>query len=124
MANTKQQLPSQRITEAAFTSQVIALARWYKWRVAHFRPAMTKRGNWVTAVQGDGAGFPDLVLVRNGELIFAELKSARGTVKPGSEQEKWLRELSRVALLQRHPESVNVYVWKPQDITEIERILM
>lgn len=25
------------ISEKAFTAQVIALARWYKWRVAHFR---------------------------------------------------------------------------------------
>jgi len=117
MKATARPLPSERITEAAFTSQVIALARWYKWRVAHFRPAMTKRGRWVTAVQGDGAGFPDLVLIRNGELIFAELKSAKRKVEPGSEQEKWLSELSKVAL------SVSVYVWKPQDITEIEKVL-
>jgi len=106
--------PSERITEAAFTAQVIALARWYKWRVAHFRPAMTKRGRWVTAVQGDGAGFPDLVLVRNGSLIFAELKSVNGKVAPN--QQEWLKSLSSAS-------GVAVYVWKPYEINEIEKVL-
>jgi len=113
MANTKQQLPSQRITEAAFTSQVIALARWYKWRVAHFRPAMTKRGNWVTAVQGDGAGFPDCVLSRRERLIIAELKSAKGRV--ARQQELWLKSLAHAP--------IEVYVWRPADIAEIEKVL-
>jgi len=107
-------LPSERITEAAFTAQVIALARWYKWRVAHFRPAMTKRGRWITAVQGDGAGFPDLVLVRNGSLIFAELKSAKGKIAP--EQTEWLKSLMCAP-------GIDVYVWRPHEINEIEKVL-
>jgi hypothetical protein len=48
------------ITEAAFLRQVLDLAKLRGWRTAHFRPAQTSRG-WRTAVQGDGAGFPDLV---------------------------------------------------------------
>lgn len=107
-------LPSERITEAAFTAQVIALARWYKWRVAHFRSSMNKRGRYMTAVQGDGAGFPDLVLIRNGSLIFAELKSAKGKVGPN--QQEWLKSLSNAP-------GVAVYVWKPHEINEIEKVL-
>src|SRR5437763_860370 len=64
------------VTEAAFTRQVIALARLRGWRAAHFRPGRTARG-WRTPVQGEGVGFLDLVLVR-GRVVWAELKSARG----------------------------------------------
>lgn len=101
-----------QISEAAFTKQVIDLARWYKWRVAHFRPAMTKRG-WVTAVQGDGAGFPDLIMLRQDRRIMAELKAAKGKVSP--EQEKWLESASRA--------NFEVYIWHPAMIDEIEGVL-
>ena len=101
------------ITESDFTAQVIDLARHLGWRVAHFRPAMTKGGRWVTAVQGDGAGFPDLVLVRGQRLILAELKSANG--KLSEAQAIWLAMLKEAA-----PET---YLWRPSDIDEIERLL-
>lgn len=103
----------EHITERAFTSQVIALARWFKWRTAHFRPAMTKRGRWVTAVQGDGAGFPDLVLSRRERLIFAELKTSRGKTSPA--QDEWLKSIQGAP--------VEVYLWRPAMIEEIEKLL-
>lgn len=106
-----------QISEAAFTTQVINLARWYKWRVAHFRPAMTKRGRWVTAVQGDGAGFPDLVLVRGNTLIFAELKAERGRLAP--KQEEWLESLRSAKI----GAFCWVFCWRPSQIEEIEGIL-
>lgn len=43
--------------ERQWQAQVIELARILGWRVAHFRPALTKHG-WRTPVQADGAGFP------------------------------------------------------------------
>jgi hypothetical protein len=101
-----------QISEKMFTAQVIQLARWHKWRVAHFRPAMTKRGRWVTAVQGDGAGFPDLVLARNGRLIFAELKSAKG--KLTKEQIQWAVAIEPGAAF---------FVWRPADLDRIEEVL-
>jgi hypothetical protein len=54
-------LPPQ--SEASFLEQIIDLAHLFGWRVAHFRAARTFSG-WRTPVQGDGKGFPDLVLCR------------------------------------------------------------
>lgn len=102
-----------QISESAFTHQVIQLARVLGWRVAHFRPAMTKRGRWVTAVQGDGAGFPDLIMLRKDRRIMAELKAAKG--KTTEEQDRWL-EAARCA-------GFEVYLWRPAMIDDIERSL-
>lgn len=76
------------VSEAEFTTQVIAFAKLHNWRVAHFRPAMRKDGTWRTAVSGDGVGFPDLVLIRGEVLLIAELKVKKN--KPSPEQAKWL----------------------------------
>jgi hypothetical protein len=78
------------VTERDLQDAVIQCARLLGWRVAHFRPALTAHG-WRTPVEADGAGFPDLVLVRDGWVVFAELKSARGA-RP-IEQADWLEAL-------------------------------
>jgi hypothetical protein len=83
-----------RVTEAAWQTQVIDLAQLLGWRVAHFRAAQTDRG-WRTPVQADGAGYPDLVLVRGSELLFVELKAQRGRLS--GEQRAWLDALRAVA---------------------------
>ncbi len=101
------------ISEKVFTAQVIALLRWHKWRVAHFRAAMTKGGRWVTAVSGDGVGFPDIFALRGNRRLMAELKAAKG--KPTPEQFEWL-EAARKA-------DIEVYIWKPKDIDLIEATL-
>lgn len=56
-------------------------------------------------------GFPDLVLVRGGRLIFAELK-AEGKY-PSRGQKKWLAELGDVARYSMG--NVAVEVWRPSD---------
>jgi hypothetical protein len=103
------------VSEAELQKAVIALAQRLQWRVAHFRPGLTKAGNWVTAVQGDGKGFPDLVCLRGDRLLVAELKSKTGRVAP--EQQGWLdgfREFSGEA-----------FVWRPHHWTngDIELVL-
>lgn len=77
------------MTERELQSGVVELARILGWRVAHFRPAMTKHG-WRTPVQADGACFPDVVLVRD-RVLFAELKAGRNRLSP--EQAAWLEAL-------------------------------
>lgn len=75
-------------TEAEMTRAILQAAKFLHWRVAHFRPALTKHG-WRTAVQGDGAGFPDLVMVheRAGLVWWVELKMKGGRLSP--EQQAW-----------------------------------
>ena len=70
------QLPE---TEDGFLGWIIDQAQWSGWTVAHFPPARTEQG-WRTAVAADGAGFPDLTLVRD-RIIFAEVKSAAGFLR-------------------------------------------
>src|SRR5262245_40829737 len=102
-----------RLSEAAFQRQVIELARLCGWRVAHFRPARTARG-WRTPVQGDGKGFPDLLLVRGDVLAVAELK-ADDAWPPEADQATWLAAFARVG--------VQVFIWRPRHWPEIEAFL-
>ena len=76
--------------EADLQKAVIDLARVLGYRVAHFRPAQTKYG-WRTAVSGDGAGFPDCVIVGHGRVLYRELKCGRNTLS--DEQAGWLEAL-------------------------------
>lgn len=104
------------VSESAFQEAVIALSRMHGWRVAHFRPVQAYRkdgtARWLTPVQADGAGFPDLCMARNGQVVFAELKRVGGRVTP--EQRVWLDALSG---------AVGAYVWTPDDWDEIEAVL-
>lgn len=101
------------MTEAEFQQVVIDIAKLRGWRVAHFRPARTDRG-WRTPVQGD-AGFPDLVLARNGFVIFAELKSERG--KLSQSQKDWADVLRGPHLGHRY------HTWRPPDLDRIVEML-
>jgi hypothetical protein len=98
-----------KLSEAAFQKQVIDLAHLYRWRVAHFRPARTTvagKETWRTAVSADGQGFPDLVLARNGVVLFRELKTDHG--KASHEQLAWLL-------------AVGGAIWRPAQWSTIER---
>jgi hypothetical protein len=99
------------ISERSFQVSVVTLARLRGWRCAHFRAAWTRDG-WRTAMSGD-VGYPDLTLARGGRLIFAELKGGKGRLAP--DQRVWLDVLGETP--------AEVYVWKPTDWNEIERVL-
>ena len=99
------------MTEADFQRQVIDLARLLGWTVAHFRPARTEQG-WRTPVAADGAGFPDLVLVRD-RVLFVELKSARGRTSP--DQDAWIEALTEAG--------AEVYLWRPDDFDDLHAVL-
>lgn len=113
-------------SEASFQTWVIEYAHLKGWLVAHFRPArIVKDGkvSYRTAVSADGAGFPDLVLVRNGVVIFAECKSETG--KPSPAQELWLTTLMGDDYLAKWGGrgSFKVFVWRPSDRERIMDIL-
>lgn len=99
------------ITEDQFKRQVIELARTLGWRVAHFRPARTSHG-WRTPVEADGAGFPDLLLVRD-RVVFLELK--REKTRPTPDQVEWLRALVKAG--------AEAYIARPSDLTRVAEIL-
>ncbi len=100
------------ISEREFMRQVLDLARVLSWRVAHFRAAETSHG-WRTPVQADGAGFPDLVLVRGDRLLFVELKSEAG--KLATAQVDWIAALDRAGC--------EVFVWRPSDLEYLANVL-
>lgn len=86
------------MTEAQFMQQIIDLAHLYSWHVAHFRPAWSRDGkHCMTAVGADGAGWPDLVLVKGNRLIFWEVKADKGRLSV--EQREWLFRLNQVATI-------------------------
>lgn len=103
------------ISEKQFQQQILELAKLTGWRAAHFRPAQTAKG-WRTPVSGDGRGFPDLVMCHpeRGLVIFAELKSDTGNLRP--EQAAWLEAL-------RACEGVEARLWRPSSWPEIEKTL-
>ena len=92
------------MTEEELQAAVLELAGYLGWRTAHFRPAQTRSGNWVTPVAADGAGFPDLCMTRE-RLIMVELKSAKGTLRP--EQMEWRAALDVAG--------VEYHVWRPAE---------
>jgi len=89
------------LSEADWQSRVMDAARRAGWLCVHYRPARTPRGNWVTPLAGD-KGAPDLLLAKDGRVLFAELKRDGGMPTP--EQVAWLKALGG-----------HGRIWRPQD---------
>lgn len=95
-------------SEKEFQAQVVELATWLGWSVYHTFDS-----------RRSAAGFPDLTLVRDGEMIMAEVKSQTGRVR--SSQLDWY---ARLLLVQdAAPDAFAVRVWRPSDMPAIESIL-
>lgn len=90
-------------TEAQFQRAVIHLCKYLHLHVAHFRPALTSRG-YRTAVEGNGAGFPDLVIAGPRGVLFRELKRAKTNLTP--QQKEWAMALA----------AADFAVWRPTDL--------
>lgn len=82
------------MTEAEFQKRITDLCDWLKLKWHHETDSRRSK-----------AGFPDLVIVGPGGLLFAELKTQRGRVS--KEQQAWLSALLDVG--------VRAYVWRPSD---------
>jgi len=87
--------PEPRLTEKAWQQRVTDLARLRGWLVFH---PLNSRGST--------PGWPDLCLVRDGQLIFAELKTDTGRVT--RDQQLWLDKLAAC-------HGVTAHVWRPAD---------
>jgi hypothetical protein len=93
---------------------------WLQWVRDYAHRAA--RPPWLTyhtrRSKGSDPGFPDLVAVRPGRLVVAELKvypatQARG--RPTERQAEWLAAFALVG--------AEIYVWRPPDRPEVERVL-
>jgi hypothetical protein len=97
------------VSEATFQRWVISTARRNSWLVHHVHDS--RKEEW-----GTDAGFPDLVLARGGRVLFVELKTNRG--RPSTAQLKWWSELPNES-----DGDQQLYVWRPTDEAEIEKVL-
>lgn len=93
------------MSERDLQKAIIELCHRLGMEVAHFGPAMTRDGSWLTAGTSGATGFPDLVICGRGRLLLAELKSAKG--RPSERQLMWLDRLRKAGC--------EVYVWRPAD---------
>lgn len=110
-------------TEAAFTDDVLGLARFYQFTGYHTHDSRRSQ-----------AGFPDLVLIRPPRLIFAELKldkptATRARAHDVAARPDWLRRRDLTAAqadwltqLADIP-GVEAYVWTPSHLQDIAGIL-
>jgi hypothetical protein len=77
--------------------------------LAFVRDLALLRG-WLVHHAGDSrrsdAGLPDLILVRPPRVVFAELKTERGRLRP--EQKLWIDALGACP-------GIEAYLWRPSD---------
>lgn len=95
--------PSSLVRERDFQQTVILMADTLGWRWYHSYDS-----------RRDPSGFPDLVLVKGDQLLFAELK--RDTTYPRADQRAWLSDLAGV-------QQVHAEVWRPRDLDRIQTLL-
>lgn len=106
-------LPAGAVSEKSWQSAVVEYARLTGWLVYHTHDSRRSE-----------PGYPDLTMVRQGRLVFAELKTDKGKLRP--EQQTWIRELQECEHSLDDDGRVyfpEVHVWRPRDIGEVERIL-
>ncbi len=105
------------MSETELKDAVIDLAQRLRYLAHHDRPAQNRRGKWATHIQGN-VGFVDLVLARNGFVLFIEFKDEKG--KLDDEQIAWGRALGDQSVAQSR-----YHIWRPSDWLDgtIERVL-
>lgn len=83
-------------SEASFRTWVCDLATVRGWRWCYFPDSRRLEGV---------SGIPDLILVRGTRLLFVELKTDVGRVRPG--QREWLADLAGTG--------AETHLWRPRD---------
>jgi hypothetical protein len=103
---------TDHVTESQFASAVEDMLTVFGWRWTHFRPARTAQG-YRTPLSGM-VGFPDYVCVRDGRVLFFELKSDKG--KRTGDQDEWAAALKMCR-------AVEYWLWHPRNWQEVEDVL-
>jgi len=93
-----------KLQEKHFQKQVLDLAKTYHWLCFHTYDSRLSVGT----------GYPDLCMTRGGRILYCELKTERGRLRP--EQKIWLEALSTCV-------GVEVYTWRPSQMDEIIEVL-
>lgn len=101
-APAKRRKDATKLSEREFMAQVVAFAKLHGWKVYHTHDSRRSE-----------SGFPDLVMVRRGEILFAELKVGKG--KPTDAQWAWLCDLREA--------HAQAWVWRPEHWQTIEGLL-
>ena len=99
------QLPKEAfaaVTEKEWLATVLDIAHTYKWMCYHTHDSRHSE-----------PGFPDLLILGHGRIIFTELKTAKGKVT--YYQEVWITGLRNAGQ--------TVYVWRPSDVDEVHAVL-
>lgn len=104
MEKTIRQIIDEKISEKDFQQQIIDTAKLLGWKKIYH--------TWNS--KRSASGFPDLIMARDGIIIFAELK--REGEDPTPAQREWLEELAKC-------EHVKVFIWKPSIWDEIVKVL-
>ena len=98
------QVPALRalVTERHFSEAVVGAAALLGWETYR---------TWRS--DHSPAGFPDIVAARGDRLVFAELKTEAGRLRP--EQRLWLDALAATP--------AETYLWRPSAWPQIEAVL-
>ena len=91
MATTSER--TLRIPEREFLRQIRDLANVFGWKIYHTHNSKHSE-----------KGYPDVTLVRDGDLIFSELKTNSGRLTP--EQTQWIEALGQCR-------TVEACIWRP-----------
>ena len=106
---TEQEKLLRQISERDWQSHVVKVATAKGWK--HYHPPDNRPVNG--RIQKVVSGFPDLCLIKNGRMIFAELKREKGIVS--EEQQAWITAIKECG--------IEVYVWRPSDIHTLVDVL-
>lgn len=106
------------ITETQFQRQVEGIARENGWLYNH---------NSDSRRSTKGGGLPDLIMVRDLRLIFAELKKQKAPQKLPESQQKWRDSIEHIREFISDEGVCNpvieYYLWRPSDLERIREIL-
>ena len=102
---------SVTVSERTWQGQVEYMLDLFHWRWFHL--ADWSNRSYSPRTTSYAAGFPDIFAVRNGEIIWMELKSAKGSLT--KEQKEWVADLRQAGQ--------EVHVLRPDDFDWVMRRL-